>query len=98
MLVRGLTNTGLRRRTYVVPLRAGPVVVAGPLFISEEIVLKGLEAECDGLLGSNGVYRVWIDGGDDRRLGDDGIRADRGALPKAESAGDSVYGADAVDG
>jgi len=42
MLVRGLTNTGLRRRTYVVPSRAGPVVVAGPLFISEEIVLKGL--------------------------------------------------------
>src|SRR5664280_2713612 len=68
-----------------------------PLF-SEEIVLKGLEAECDGLLGSNGVCRVWIDGGDDRRLGDDGIRVDRSALPEAESAGDSVCGANAVDG
>ena len=31
-LVRGLTNTGLRLRSYVAHLRAGPVVVAGPLF------------------------------------------------------------------
>lgn len=37
MLVRGLTNTGLRRRTYVVPSRAGPVVVAGPLFFLKRL-------------------------------------------------------------
>ena len=31
-LVRGLTNTRLRFRSYVAHLRVGPVVVAGPLF------------------------------------------------------------------
>jgi hypothetical protein len=37
VLVRGLTNTGPRRRTFVAPLRAGPVVVAGPLFFLKRL-------------------------------------------------------------
>jgi hypothetical protein len=36
-LVRGLTDTGPRLRTYVASMRAGPVVVAGPLFFLKRL-------------------------------------------------------------
>ena len=39
---------------------------------------------CDGVFIADGVCGVWADGGDDGRLGDDGVGDDGCALPQAE--------------
>jgi len=60
VLVRGLASARAASAILCHAFESGAGCAGRP-----PLFLMSLEAECDGVLGSNGVCRVWIDDGDD---------------------------------